>query len=256
MNLTISKTKYDGRRCINLRKDGLQCKNFRQYGNEYCWNHREDPLNDANRCKGLTKKMFRCKRVGKVYCSSHQDQDWTGKGCITCVNKEYTFPRIRISPESCDVHTDKNASYWIVKYYGGTHSLTCNALNSHFVGIGIFTSLSDVENVINVQIEDIVPNQVKGATISRVISQEEDIKYFHLLTKTISSLKINELITIVNDFIGRNYIMIECINGISSWNSCIIVNQTIQDSEKNPIYCIETNKVYKLPDIISNQIIF
>ncbi len=93
--------KLDRRKCISLTKKGLRCRNYPQRESEYCYIHNKISKKDETRCGGITKKRLRCKKLGRVYCSIHQDQDWTGKSCTVVINKQHLCIRIRTSPKFC-----------------------------------------------------------------------------------------------------------------------------------------------------------
>ncbi len=232
---------FDGRRCISFTKKGTRCKSYRQYGIRYCRNHNHNK-SFITTCKGTTKKGLRCKLVGSVYCGFHIDQDWTKKICTSFTNKQHPCTRIRTSPKFCNVHTDEDVNYWIIMYYGGVPSTGCINFSTYFIGVGIFTSLSHTEKAVDEKMEDVVPNQIRGTTFSIVTFHKEDIKCIQLLTEKITPLNV-DLINIVNDFIGRNHIVIKCIKGPGINNCRITLSENFKEKSA---YCIERNKIHKV----------
>nr|QBK86882.1 MAG: Zn-finger protein [Marseillevirus LCMAC103] len=213
------------------------------------------------RCLGTTTKKKRCKRVGMDWCGTHLYQNWYAKSCSVG-----TCTRYRVSPKFCEVHLE-NTNHWIVMYYACTLNPRCAAFNRHLAAVGIFSTLADVEKYADEKVEGAIPNEVRGAEFSLVSPGKKRLDYLSLLTKNLSPL-LSPLIDIVNDYIGKNCIRIECAQTIIGFRITTLthhmkdpqtlsqnyITRSLRDEwgevSRDQVHTIEVNKIFRLSDLL------
>ncbi len=202
-------------------------------------------LNTSNRCYGITEKKRRCKRhneMPQIFCNLHRNQNHESLKCFGNTNEGMRC-HVMLSTgftEYCMFHKtrENKIQCWIVETFNG-----CT--------FGIFISLERAEKM-SMDIQKIYIDKCMSIRPIKTLYRRDN-----KLTKKISSLKIDALIDLINEFVGIGYVILATYVGniqvvnIQIVNICPLDYTPCETQRKyfDCKYFIKLNTIFKVSDI-------